>query len=974
MSNTSWRPWVAFLILLAFAVGPAAAFGAGNIASISKVEGKNFRHGDIEDILKTLLFLKAGKWTSKQVKRVYFGNWLRDYSQALDVGTLKGAPAGTIRILVAVLGFLSFGFATEEFEVTDQRLGVYRPEEHIDNPKNYADNLDARAYDSRLRPPVMPVELAVDPATGMKNYIANEQGGWATSAGYVKYSLDRSIHFGRLYTSGGPGLRGKSEDLCEALRCLGQALHTMEDFSAHSNYCELVLRELGFDAFPHVGKATEITLNGRRVFPLVTGTFGSTDFLHSVLGEAQDKLTQNELEELDLAMAEAEAEDKKRSSSSSRGFGGSGGSNSDGEILSALLSQLPGTQGLGEECSRLQADSDAQSFANMSLGSGTRAAYGGPPSGPQGAPGQQGGGGGIGGAISAYNPEALMQRVWPILQFRDRVFRAIEAAIEKVPGLVDVVEKISELLSVFIFSLLAPILRPVIEQVALELKKGSSGVLNSSADTQFEPWTDPHCTDPTHSLLSKDHFSNRLNEPCGHIAQAVVKYVVPRIVFAWENPNTPSQMVLDDVIRIFHHPATRDPKLELHANMFKAVQDWVNRLPDRGSRLNAALCSEGVRTGKNHVDGVIGGGHEGGHGKVKGSDLDKAQGRVKKKKSSGGSSDPFSQIAGAIGGQPLQNILGSLLGGAAGAGVASEYSGKPGKKDKYSRDYDDYDRYEKKSDKKDKYDRYDKYDDYDKRERDSRKAKDYDYDKSEKKHKSKEKKEKVKDEEYYRRKAERKARKERERAEGYGDRDKERHKHKSRDVGDDDDDDDSDDSDDSRGGYKSPSKHKGYDDPYKSSRAVEQEAYPAQQGYQQSHDPYAGGYSYQAQQPAATGYYGGETRGQEQYPGSPGGYGQQQYGGMPGAFPGDPGYHSAPYPTGNAQPYNTGSGYVIGSDGTVGRERDYEYDYSSGRDLNYPDESVYGAPPPTQDFGYISGGHGSYSGSGGHTHGYGSGY
>lgn len=69
------------------------------------------------------------------IKRVYFGNWLRDYSQAVDVGSLKGVNGPTIRILVWVLSFLSFGYATEEFEVTEERLGVYRPEEHIDNPK-----------------------------------------------------------------------------------------------------------------------------------------------------------------------------------------------------------------------------------------------------------------------------------------------------------------------------------------------------------------------------------------------------------------------------------------------------------------------------------------------------------------------------------------------------------------------------------------------------------------------------------------------------------------------------------------------------------------------------------------------------------------------------------------------------------------------------------------------------------------------
>lgn len=154
------------LLVVALLATPTAAFGAGNIASISKVEGTNWRHGDIEDMLKTVACLKGHKWSSMMIKRVYFGNWLRDYSQAVDVGTLKGVQADTIRILVWILAFMSFGYATGEFEVTTERLGVYRPEEHIDNPKDYADNLDARQYDARLRGPIQPQELAIDPNTG----------------------------------------------------------------------------------------------------------------------------------------------------------------------------------------------------------------------------------------------------------------------------------------------------------------------------------------------------------------------------------------------------------------------------------------------------------------------------------------------------------------------------------------------------------------------------------------------------------------------------------------------------------------------------------------------------------------------------------------------------------------------------------------------------------------------------------------
>jgi hypothetical protein len=79
-------------IILVVLPSPAAAFGAGNIPSISSVEGVNWRHGgkcsiilvlqlltrpDVEDMLKTVAFLKGHKWSTMMIKRVYFGNWLR---------------------------------------------------------------------------------------------------------------------------------------------------------------------------------------------------------------------------------------------------------------------------------------------------------------------------------------------------------------------------------------------------------------------------------------------------------------------------------------------------------------------------------------------------------------------------------------------------------------------------------------------------------------------------------------------------------------------------------------------------------------------------------------------------------------------------------------------------------------------------------------------------------------------------------
>jgi hypothetical protein len=398
---------------------------------------------------------------------------LRDYSQAVDVGSLKGVQAETVRILVWILSFLTFGYATKEFEVTAERLGVYRPEEHIDNPKGYADDNDARVYDARLRGPVNPQELQIDPRTGMKNYIANEHGNWATSTAYIKYSFSRSIHFGRVYTHGASN-SGREEDLCEALRCLGQGLHCMEDFAAHSNYVELALVELGHSSvFTHTGSASSVNLNGRRVAPLVTGTFGAVDFLHSVLGEATDHFTQTEVNEAEVDQLNSILTRAQLESTGSEG-------QRSLQDFTSLIKKVPGISGdLAANARSLQARSDQQEFeVQQARACGDPARL-------------------MGVNLLELDPQKTIKQIYPILEFRDNIVRAISKVISKIPGLEALVEKISEKLTIFVMGLLAPFLRPVIDLVSKQLKSGSSGVVSASADQQFGPWNDPHCTDPT---------------------------------------------------------------------------------------------------------------------------------------------------------------------------------------------------------------------------------------------------------------------------------------------------------------------------------------------------------------------------------------------------------------------------------------------------------------------------------------------
>ncbi|KIX07320.1 uncharacterized protein Z518_01973 [Rhinocladiella mackenziei CBS 650.93] len=557
---------------------PAQAFGAGNIGSTSKIEGQNWRHGDLEDTLLTIVASRAmgGKKFSKlDVKRVYFGNWLRDYSQAVDVGTVKYVSAEAIRILLWVLGFMSFGYGSGEFEVTTQRLGCYRPEEHIDNPKDYADNEDARHYDRRLRGPIDERrELSINPQTGLKNYIASEGMGIDTSAGLVRKLFGRCIELGRHYS------RNKNKkDLYEALRLLGTGCHCLEDYAAHSNYVELALIELGErNVFPHVGRNTALHLREVRhpVYPIVTGTFGGVDFLHSVCGEFDDKATQSEIQELEGTMQQYQ------------------NSNQDNSILQDLLNKVPsGVFGDKDEAGK--ADELKQNALNHQMQNAH---------------------------ISPREPEEwtrylsdVQKQIYPVIEWHDEVMQSITETVEKIPILPDLIEQIQEEVNKFVFTLLAPYVVPIINQVKSELNTGSNEIIQSSLDKQHIVFNDDDSSDPTHSMLSKDHFSNILNEPAGKVARQIVKWVVPQIVACWDDNSIDIERTLNRIIHgVLHHPALRDYGQDGASDgrrlMFGVVEEWWRAQSEREKDgLREQLSRRGVETGKNHKPGVKDHGH-----------------------------------------------------------------------------------------------------------------------------------------------------------------------------------------------------------------------------------------------------------------------------------------------------------------------------------------------------------------------------
>ncbi|KAF8899167.1 heterokaryon incompatibility protein Het-C-domain-containing protein [Infundibulicybe gibba] len=541
------------------------AFGAGDIPDFAYLNDKAFRHGDIENILENLVKSVGGaavgggligfatsvlksatggsKFSKSDIKKVYFGNWLRDYSQAMDIAGLSKLTADSLVLVVSVLGFMTFGFATEEFQVTADRLGVYLPVEHIDNPKGYAEKEgDARQFHPKLRPPVDARELEIDEQTGMKKYMATENQGWDTSTALVRRVFQSCIEYGRRARG------GEGADLWEAYRLLGTGLHTMEDLLAHSNWCEIALRKMGHqEVFCHVGDRVEINTPNGRAPPLVTGTFGGADFLHSLMGEATDKLSQASVTDLSNKMSQA-----------------SQGDNNNLSTLKNILGKLPigGGNDKIEQGEEIHAQAKAYNFDPNNIA-----------------------------------PPEVQKQLLDLLKWRDEVYRDVLAKIEMVPGLSDLIEELTNALNAYVFTVIAPWLTPILQQATGVLGEGSKAVIDS--DDQYEVFNNPNASDPSHSMLSKDHFGLILNEPAGKIAQLVVEHSVTLIVQAWSDDSNPDDAI-NQILEAFHHPYYANGRSEIQRQMFDHMERWIGGLgPEVARETIQALTKDSVREGKN---------------------------------------------------------------------------------------------------------------------------------------------------------------------------------------------------------------------------------------------------------------------------------------------------------------------------------------------------------------------------------------
>ncbi|KAI0159805.1 heterokaryon incompatibility Het-C [Xylariaceae sp. FL1272] len=563
-------------------VAPASAFGAGEVPVGSEFKGYVWRHGDINEVLAYLpvSFITNHRFTQLERKQIYFGNWLRDFSQVIDTTCLENVPEPILRAIVSVMGFMEFGFATDEFDVTRERLGCYTHVEHIDNPAGYQD--DAKEVDERLRGPVDPKELEFDPKTGMKNYIANSGQGWDTSADYVRKQLSECIRLGRKQRDAS----AKKESFIH----LGAALHTLEDFSAHSNYIELCLHELGEDQiFAFVGDACRVEVSRgfrkhRKVAPLVTGTFGMLDIFHSLLGEADDMAilqSKGSLGDLEKQLGYGGVAFEHLFEVVKRALELLGKvSKDDNPLLQQLETVSVIFQKAKETMPSLNSDSSSGDESNSKES---------------------------GQADGITNPNLLWQAIEPIFYLHDRLMKWMQESAQESEELAEHESRsqLGEQTNQLVFKFLAVMLESAVKELRNAVKAAKEKVdeeaAKSSAAQIYQDGSS--ASDPSHSDLSKDHFSNTLNQISGLVATITTNWATQQVVKCWDDPDINAEKTIDEILTILHHPAFPKKKTAIQGYMFNQVEKWWTEMSDEekaGLRQQLTRESVQARGHENH--------------------------------------------------------------------------------------------------------------------------------------------------------------------------------------------------------------------------------------------------------------------------------------------------------------------------------------------------------------------------------------
>lgn len=116
------------------------------------------------------------------------------------------------------------------------------------------------------------------------------------------------------------------------------------------------------------------------------------------------------------------------------------------------------------------------------------------------------------------NPQMLRDLIWPIIKMHDDFGRWAQQFKDN--WVAKVLFTFSQTVDKWMFQMMAPYVKPMIQQVRQFLDEQRRDMIRKAENTAKDPDADvfgtgSKATNPTHTLLSKDHFDCVLNNPAG---------------------------------------------------------------------------------------------------------------------------------------------------------------------------------------------------------------------------------------------------------------------------------------------------------------------------------------------------------------------------------------------------------------------------------------------------------------------------
>ena len=176
-----------------------------------------------------------------------------------------------------------------------------------------------------------------------------------------------------------------------------------------------------------------------------------------------------------------------------------------------------------------------------------------------------------------------------------------------IPGLSAAVKKIGQYMDVLVYKFLAVFLEPFLQEVRNSVKAARDQVQDAGKHLHSDVWGD-NSTDsnPSHSDIAKDHFSNVLNQPAGLVATVITNWTTRMVVRCWDEPDQDADDMINHILTILHHPAFMQEKNDPQKYMFLAVETWwTKHSEEQRNELREKLSKDSVKDYYDHHDHTI---------------------------------------------------------------------------------------------------------------------------------------------------------------------------------------------------------------------------------------------------------------------------------------------------------------------------------------------------------------------------------